>query len=70
MVQEKLKIPGNYTSYEVSLLLELMQVLSCSSFSDSIFCFQTSESDLPDFQVVCSEDNMVISEEFKRNVLF
>ena len=29
---------------------------------------QTSESDLVDYEAVCSKENMVISEEFKRTV--
>ena len=53
LVQEKLKMPTNDSSYQVSLLLELMQ---------------TSESDLVDYESVCSTENKVISEEFKKKV--
>ena len=53
LVQEKLSSPANDTRYQVSLLLELMQA---------------SESDLQDYDGVCSKDNLVISEDFKKKV--
>ena len=53
LVQEKLSSAANDTRYQVSLLLELMQA---------------SESDLQDYDAVCSKDNLVISEDFKKKV--
>ena len=53
LVQERLSSPANDTRYQVSLLLELMQA---------------SESDLQDYDGVCSKDNLVISEDFKKKV--
>ena len=71
MVQEqKLRTRSNDTIYQVNLLLELMQVRRDLSLHYFIFLIlKISESELKDFENVCSKENMVISDEFKRKVL-
>ena len=71
MVQEqKLRTRSNDTIYQVNLLLELMQVRRDLMLHYFIFLIlKISESELKDFENVCSKENMVISDEFKRKVL-
>ena len=71
MVQEqKLRTRSNDTIYQVNLLLELMQVRRDLFLHYFIFLIlKISESELKDFENVCSKENMVISDEFKRKVL-